>query len=97
MTVNGDIDTRNTSLDSGTNTFDYGGTFVQSASSDILADDDGGNLFYCRCVDTAPADGVCDTPETCVNPPTLNGTVTPAATIIKVARAACGCFCCGIS
>lgn len=89
ITVAGDIDTRNTSLDSGTNTFDYGGTFVQNSGSTILADDDGGNDFNCRCVDTSPADGICDSPATCANAPTLNGTVTPAANINKVARAAC--------
>lgn len=90
VTIDGDVDTRNTSLDSGANSIDYGGALTQGASSDLLADDDGGNACFCRCVDTTPADGVCDTPATCVNPPTLNGTVTPAMTCIPVVRPACG-------
>jgi hypothetical protein len=87
MTVSGDIDTRN--LDSGENDFDYAGMFTQNSGSVLLADDDGGNNFFCRCVDTSPADGVCDTPASCVNPPTLNGTVTPSATFFPLIRASC--------
>lgn len=89
ITIKGDLDTRNTNLTGGTNTFDYGGTFAQNAGSSMLADDDGANDVYCRCPDTAPADGVCDS-ATCVSPPTFNGTVTPAANVIPYARASCG-------
>lgn len=90
MTMKGDVDTRNMSLDDvGQNDFDYGGTFTQNNGSVIQADDSPGNNFYCRCVDTSPADGTCDTPNACVSPPTLNGTVNPAASIFYIARAAC--------
>ncbi|MBI4516042.1 MAG: hypothetical protein HY699_09540 [Deltaproteobacteria bacterium] len=89
VTHSGVFDTRNTNLDSGTNIVRYRNNFTANAGSSMLADDDGGNLIYCRCVDTTPADGVCDTPAACVNSPTLNGTVNPAATIIPTAMAAC--------
>ncbi|MGH7788136.1 MAG: hypothetical protein ACRERC_14785 [Candidatus Binatia bacterium] len=89
MTIKGDVDTRNTSLDSGSNAFDYAGTFTQNTGSTMLADNDGANDVLCRCIDTSPADGVCDTPATCVSAPTFNGTVTPAASIIPVPRASC--------
>jgi hypothetical protein len=85
MTVKGVVDTRN--LTDGTNAFDYAGTFTQNSGSNILAS--ASNDFFCRCVDTSPADGVCDTPATCASPPTLNGTVNPAATLIPVIRATC--------
>ena len=86
ITVAGDVDTRN--LDSGSNYFGYAGTFTQNGGSSLLADT-AGNIFACRCVDTSPADGTCDTPAACVSAPSLSGTVTPAATLSPLSRAAC--------
>lgn len=90
MTIDGDVDTRNTNLNgpTGTNTVDYAGTFTQNSASDILADDGGGNDFSCACPDTSPQNGICDS-ATCVNSPTFGGTVTPSATVTAVFKAAC--------
>ncbi len=91
ITVAGDVDTRNTNLQWGTNGFDSAGVFTQNSGSSILADDDGGNDVYCRCVDTTPADGTCDgTTPTCVTAPTFGGTVTPAANVHPAPRQSCG-------
>lgn len=87
MIVSGDLDTRNTSLGGGTNRFTYAGTFLQNASSEILADES--NDFFCRCPDSAPADGVCDS-GFCINPPLLNGTVTPPPTLNPTPLPSCG-------
>jgi hypothetical protein len=95
ISIAGVVDTRNTNLTGGGGWTDltYPGTFTAASSSSLLADDavDGGaNAVYCRCIDTTPADGVCDTPATCVSSPTFNGTVTPAADIIPIAMTPCG-------
>lgn len=98
ITNTGMVRTRNTSVDFwGTNTIEYMGSFTISGSA--LADDPAptvcgnppnGNVFLCRCVDTTPADGVCDTPETCVsNPTTAGATITPAALVCPVMKPAC--------
>ncbi len=93
ISQSGALDTRNGNLDSGTNTFTYQGTMTCSAGSSTLADDpanSGENRAYCRCVDTSPADGTCDTPLTCVSNPTCSGTVTPSLSVSPVALPACG-------
>jgi hypothetical protein len=51
--------------------------------------DNAGNDIWFHCVDTLPADGVCDAPAACVNPPTINGTMNPAANVIRDPRASC--------
>jgi hypothetical protein len=94
IVVEGAIDTRNTSLDGGggTNSFVYDGNMSSTVGSSILADDVadfGANSVTCRCVDTSPADGTCDTPLTCASPPSLLGTVTPAIDITYLPSPGC--------
>jgi len=88
----GAVKTRNTAVDTGfgENDVTYKGTF-NATNATMLADDSGGNLIFCRCVDTSPADGTCDSPATCVSPPTLTGaTITPTQVITPIIMAACG-------
>lgn len=93
ISISGDLDTRNTTLSGGGgfNTLTYAGTLTTTSTASVLADnlaDGGENDVVCRCPDTSPADGVCDS-ATCVSSPTLGGTITPSATIIPTAMAAC--------
>lgn len=97
VTNTGILRTRNTSVGSGTNVIDYQGTLTVAGSA--LADDPAagscasplsGNVFACRCVDTTPADGTCDTPLACVSNATTTGaTITPTALVCPVMMAAC--------
>lgn len=93
VSLAGVVTTRNINSDGfGTNGVSYRGTFSTAGSSSLLADnavDAGENLVNCRCIDTSPADGVCDSPATCASSPSFSGTVTPTATIVPVAMAAC--------
>jgi len=90
ITVAGTIDSRDG--EGGDNWLHYAGTFTQASGSAILADDatmnDDGNHIRCACVDTSPADGVCDS-ATCASAPVLNGTVTPSADVVPVAMPSC--------
>jgi hypothetical protein len=88
--ISGNLDTRNTQLDSGENDFTYNGTFISRAGSSLLADDDAGNFVFCRCVDVVAPLGTCDTPAACASAPSFLGTVTPTAVVIPVPMAACG-------
>jgi len=73
--VSGTLSSRNSSLDSGTNLLEYYGSLDASGAS-VSADDDGGNLITCRCVD-ANLDGAgsgcsvdhCDGAGHCIHPP----------------------------
>lgn len=88
ITLAGVVDTRDADV-SGKNTFVYGGFFTQSSSANMMADDQFGNTVACRCVDTLPADGVCDS-ATCIHNPVLNGSATPTSThVLPVSIPAC--------
>jgi hypothetical protein len=94
ISIAGVLDTRNTNLSGagGFNDLTYAGTLTTASGSSVLADDVvdlGSNTIYCRCVDTSPADGICDTPATCASPPTIGGTMTPAADIVPMVMSAC--------
>jgi hypothetical protein len=94
IVLEGVLDTRVPGLveGGGTNFLTYYGQLMSSVGSALFADDPidlGRNSITCRCVDTSPADGTCDTPASCVSPPILNGTVTPMQTITY--RATSGC------
>jgi fibronectin-binding autotransporter adhesin len=93
----GVLKTRNTNVGAGRNFVTYKGSFTIAGSS--LADDpaatscttpSSGNIFRCRCVDTSPADGVCDSPARCVSNPTTTGaTINPTALICPIPLPAC--------
>jgi len=87
ITVSGVIDTRDSDV-FGNNTFVYAGTFTQNSSSSMSADDFLGNTIFCRCVDTSPANNVCDS-STCVSAPTLSGSATPTVLTIPASLPAC--------
>jgi hypothetical protein len=88
ISISGTLDSRNN--DSGANDMTYRGTLSAASGSNLLADNDGGNNIFCRCVDVATPIGTCDTPLACVSNPTLSGTVNPAATTTPILLAACG-------
>ncbi len=95
----GVLKTRNTNVGSGRNFVTYRNSYTLGSSTSMLADDpaavscspasSSGNFIYCRCPDTSPADGACDS-STCVTSPTLTGTVTPTALICPIPLPACG-------
>jgi hypothetical protein len=88
--ISGDLDTRNTNLDSGENDFTYSGTFISRSGSSLLAADDAGNFVYCRCVDVVDPLGRCDAPATCASAPTLGGNVNPTADVVPISLPSCG-------
>ncbi len=88
--VSGALLSRNTSLDSGTNSIEYYGS-LDVGGATLFADDDGGNLVSCRCID-ANLDGVCDLPLQCTSDPSLIGaTINPALAISAVLSPPCTC------
>lgn len=97
VTSTGMMRTRNTNVGGGLNLLTYRGTLGIAGS--ILADGPAaascstptsGNVFYCRCVDTSPADGNCDMPIACVsNPSTGGSTMTPAPLICPIPMPPC--------
>jgi len=88
ITIAGDIDTRSGDV-FGYSDFIYAGTFTQNNGSALWADDALGNDVFCRCIDTSPANGVCDAPAACVSNPTLNGSATPSVTLVPMSMASC--------
>lgn len=94
ITSTGSVKTRNTMVGGGLSTILYAGSFSTAPGSSVMTDDlgdDGGNFVSCRCVDSSPADGVCDTnPATCASAPMTSGmSITPAITVIPIALPAC--------
>lgn len=94
ITSTGSVKTRNTMVGGGVSSIVYAGSFSAVPGSIVMADDpvdDGGNFVFCRCVDTSPADGVCDTtPATCATAPATSGApITPSITVTPIALPAC--------
>jgi hypothetical protein len=98
VTGTGDLRTRNTDVGFGRNFVKYYGTFTISGT--MRADDPAatscttptsGNIVTCRCTDTSPADGTCDTPLACASSPTTTGaTINPTALVCPAMTPACG-------
>jgi len=94
ITQTGSVKTRNTMVGGGLSSIFYAGSFSAAPGSSVMADDSsvgGGNFLSCRCVDTSPADGVCDTsPATCASAAMTSGAaITPAITVTPIALPAC--------
>jgi hypothetical protein len=82
INIAGDVDAQNSALaPSGAITIKYQGALTVQSGSSMLADMGEGIFIGCRCVDSNPADGTCDTPASCVSSPSFVGTVAPAPTI----------------
>ena len=85
--MNGVLNSRNQvspAPDSGLNILTYGRSFTGTGS--MLGNDAGGNEIRCACLDTAPADGICDPPTACAQAPAVAGiafTPTPWSLSIR--------------
>jgi fibronectin-binding autotransporter adhesin len=97
VSVTGTLKTRNTSVGLGENLVVYKNTYTLSAAGSMLSDSPAptdcatattGNVIKCRCVD-GNGDGICDSPVSCVNNPSLSGTVTPTALVCPIPLPAC--------
>ena len=89
ITIAGSLKTRN-QPGGGHNTIEYLGSLNANGAT-LLAGDSGGNTIACPCVDISPADGVCDSPPTCAQNPSLSGaTVNPSPLLDPWPAPPCG-------